>query len=86
MGNGGAVREQQVPINEAHTVSTIPTVDLVNLRAEVERLREAAKQALDTLESLQGGCTDAHDGTVEAITVWCPEIIEALHNALKETK
>jgi hypothetical protein len=56
------------------------------MRAENERLREAAKQALDTLESLQGGCTDAHDGTVEAITVWCPEIIEALHNALKETK
>jgi hypothetical protein len=56
------------------------------MRAENERLREAAKQALDTLESLQGGCTDANDGTVEAITVWCPEVVEALRAALKETK
>jgi len=45
-------------------------------------LREAAQAALDALESLQGGCTDSNDGTVEAITVWCPEVIEALRTAL----
>ena len=47
-------------------------------------LRTAAQQALEALESLQGGCTDSNDGTVEAITVWCPEIIEALRAALAE--
>jgi hypothetical protein len=47
-------------------------------------LRTAAQQALEALESLQGGCTDSNDGTVEAITVWCPEIIEALRAALDE--
>lgn len=45
-------------------------------------LKEAAAMALDALESLQGGCTDSNDGTVEAITVWCPEVIEALRAAL----
>lgn len=30
----------------------------------------------------QGGCTDSNDGTVEAITVWCPELIDALRSAL----
>ena len=48
-------------------------------------LREAAQQALEALESLQGGCTDSDDGTVEAITVWCPEVIDALRAALTET-
>ena len=47
-----------------------------------DALREAAQQALDALESLQGGCTDSGDGTVEAITVWCPEVIDALRAAL----
>ena len=47
-------------------------------------LREAAQQALECLESLQGGCTDSGDGTVEAITVWCPEVIEPLRAALAE--
>ena len=47
-------------------------------------LREAAQQALEALEALQGGCTDSDDGTVEAITVWCPEIIDALKDALAE--
>ena len=47
-------------------------------------LREAAQQALEALEALQGGCTDHDDGTVEAITVWCPEIITALRAALAE--
>jgi hypothetical protein len=47
-------------------------------------LRIAAQQALECLESLQGGCTDSGDGTVEAITVWCPEVIDALRAALAE--
>lgn len=47
-------------------------------------LREAAQQALEALEQLQGGCTDSDDGTVEAITVWCPEVITALRTALAE--
>jgi len=45
-------------------------------------LEQAARMALDTLERLQGGCTDSDDGTVEAITVWCPEVIDALRAAL----
>jgi len=47
-------------------------------------LREAAQQALEALEALQGGCTDSNDGTVEAITVWCPEVIDALRAALEQ--
>ena len=47
-------------------------------------LTKAAQQALDTLKQLQGGCTDSGDGTVEAITVWCPEVIEALERALTQ--
>ena len=47
-------------------------------------LREAAQQALEILERLHGGCTDSDDGTVEAITVWCPEIIDDLRAALAE--
>jgi hypothetical protein len=43
----------------------------------------AMRQALDALEQLQGGCTDSDDGTVEAITVWCPEVIDALRAALE---
>ena len=46
--------------------------------------RAAMQSALDVLEKLQGGCTDNNDGTVEAITVWCPEIIDALAAALAE--
>ena len=47
-------------------------------------LREAAQQALEFCESVHGGCTDSDDGTVEAITIWCPELIEALRAALKQ--
>ena len=47
-------------------------------------LYKAAQQALEALESLQGGCTDSNDGTVEAITVWCPEVIEPLRAALAQ--
>ena len=49
-------------------------------------LRQAAQQALEVLEALQGGCTDSDDGTVEAITVWCPEIIDNLRAALEQPK
>lgn len=49
-----------------------------------QALRAAAQQALETLEQLQGGCTDSGDGTVEAITVWCPEVIDALRAALAQ--
>jgi hypothetical protein len=49
-------------------------------------LRLAAQQALEFCESVHGGCTDSDDGTVEAITVWCPELIEALRAALKQEK
>ena len=45
---------------------------------------EALKLALEALEELQGGCTDHNDGTVEAITVWCPEVITAIREALAE--
>jgi hypothetical protein len=46
--------------------------------------RQAMEMALEALEQLQGGCTDSDDGTVEAITVWCPEVVEALRAALAE--
>lgn len=46
--------------------------------------REVMQMALEVLESLQGGCTDHDDGTVEAITVWCPEVIDALRAALEQ--
>ena len=49
-----------------------------------DRLREAAVAALEVLERLHGGCTDSDDGTVEALTVWCPEIIDNLRAALAE--
>ena len=51
---------------------------------DTDELRAAAQQALECLEQLQGGCTDSDDGTVEAITVWCPEIIDALRAALAQ--
>lgn len=49
-------------------------------------LRTAAQQALEVLEQLHGGCTDSNDGTVEAITVWCPEVIDALRAALAQAE
>ena len=49
-------------------------------------LLEASKLALDTLENLHGGCTDSDDGTYEAITVHCPEVIEALHQAIEQVE
>jgi len=45
---------------------------------------ETLKLALEALEQLQGGCTDHKDGTVEAITVWCPEVIDAIKEALAQ--
>jgi hypothetical protein len=50
--------------------------------ADTKTLREAAQAALEVLENLQGGCTDSDDGTVEAITVWCPEVCDDLRAAL----
>jgi hypothetical protein len=47
-------------------------------------LRTAAQQALELLKELQGGCTDSDDGTVEALTVWCPEVIADLEAALEQ--
>ena len=47
-------------------------------------LEKAARMALEALEQLQGGCTDSNDGTMEAITVWCPEVITALRQALEQ--
>ena len=47
-------------------------------------LRQAAQQALEALADLQGGCTDSDDGTAEALTVWCPEVITALRKALAQ--
>jgi hypothetical protein len=35
---------------------------------------------------LQGGCTDSDDGTVEAITVCCPEVIDALRQAIEQAQ
>jgi hypothetical protein len=52
------------------------------LLARCDALAEAARQALEALESLQGGCTDSDDGTAEAITVWCPEVVDALRAAI----
>ena len=48
-------------------------------------LEKAARMALEALEQLQGGCTDSNDGTMEAITVWCPEVIAALRQALSDS-
>jgi hypothetical protein len=45
---------------------------------------DALKLALEALEQLQGCCTDHDDGTVEAITVWCPEVIDAIKEALAQ--
>ena len=49
-------------------------------------LRQAAQSALEALESLQGCCTDSDDGAVEAITVWCPEVIDNLRAALRSAQ
>lgn len=49
-----------------------------------DKLRAAAQQALDILGELHGRCTDSNDGSVEAITMHCPEVINALHEALAE--
>ena len=46
--------------------------------------RDIMKQALEALENLQGLCTDAQDGWVEAVTIWTPEIITALRERLAQ--
>jgi hypothetical protein len=47
---------------------------------------EVMKQALELLEDLQGGCTDSDDGTVEALTIHCPEVIANLRSAIEQAK
>ncbi len=42
------------------------------------------QQALDALQNLQGLCSDADDGFIEEITIWTPEIINALNNRLAQ--
>lgn len=46
--------------------------------------RDIMKLALEALENLQGLCTDAEDGLVEAVTIWTPEIIDALRERLAQ--
>ena len=46
--------------------------------------RDIMKLALEALENLQGLCTDAEDGLVEAVTIWTPEIITALRERLAQ--
>ena len=56
--------------------------DDARLIAAAPDLLQSCKMALEALEALQGGCTDSDDGTVEALTVWCPEVIESLTAAI----
>jgi hypothetical protein len=49
-----------------------------------DQQKAAMQAALEVLERLHGGCTDSDDGTVEAITVWCPEVIDALRAELAQ--
>jgi hypothetical protein len=56
------------------------------LIAAAPDLLQGCKEALDALEALQGGCTDTDDGTVEAITVWCPEVVECLRAAIAKAE
>lgn len=53
-----------------------------HLIASAPDLLQSCQLALEALEALQGGCTDSDDGTVEALTVWCPEVIESLTAAI----
>ncbi len=45
---------------------------------------EAMRMALEFCEQVHGGVTDSADGTVEAITVWCPEVIDALRAQIEQ--
>jgi hypothetical protein len=47
---------------------------------------EVMRQALEALEDLQGGCTDSDDGTVEALTIHCPEVIANLRAAIEQAE
>lgn len=49
----------------------------------MNKLEQAARHALEALEQFQYGCTDSNDGTVEAITIWCPDVIATLREALE---
>lgn len=67
----------------AHPLCTDAAAHLRRLVAENEAKDALLRQALETLENLQGGCTDSDDGTVEALTIWCPEIIDAIRQHLE---
>lgn len=63
------------------------------LKAQIDRLKrvnaemlEACQEALDVLADLQGGCTDSDDGTVEALTIHCPEVINNLLAAIAKAR
>ena len=70
-GEGSSAESEEAYAN-ARLISAAP--DLLN----------ACRAAFEALESLQGGCTDSDDGTVEAITVWCPEVIDELRAAIEK--
>lgn len=48
-------------------------------------LIEAAKQALEALENLQGLCSE-ESGFIEQVTIWTPEAITALRTAIAAAK
>jgi hypothetical protein len=48
-------------------------------------LIEAAKQALEALENLQGLCSE-ESGFVEQVTIWTPDAIYALRTAIAEAE
>jgi len=49
-----------------------------------EPLREALKLALMVMEELQAGCTDHDYVMVQAIPVWCPDVIYTIKAALAQ--
>ena len=74
-----------IPSSTSAGLRTVELLDEASRLLQIERLRNASLNALNVLEQLQGGCTDSDDGTVEAITVWCPEISDELRAALENT-
>ena len=48
-------------------------------------LIEAAQQALEALENLQGLCSE-ESGFVEQVTIWTPEAITALRTAIEQAE
>ena len=46
--------------------------------------RDLMQRAVEALGHLQGLCTDAEDGFVEAVTIWTPDIIDDLNERLAQ--